>query len=549
MRCVDLNGDGKKETILCKGAIQIINGSDQSIWTSTESNYLNIDIFDYNADGVLDILATTTNGHIVTIDGKTKSILKDINPETTEISSIRMKKIGSDTVYLYSCDGRINLYKNDSSCIVTQSFGNKIGEIESLIFFDLNSDTSAILIGTPISVLKMSGGSLVNCLNFNINVNMSEVSCDKDDGKIHLNVSGGTIPYKYLWNDSSKLDSLINLKTGNYWVKIQDNGSCTKTRNISLQKASIVANLQVVNEDCINKGSAHINISHINAPYLISWSNSQTGLDISNLSAGNYNVLITDSKNCKYEDIAQVQKDTVIVSSYIKNVSCFEQNNGSINLSRISGATPLTYKWDIGGVSSSINYQQAGKYNVTIIDALGCESKLTFEITQPNKISYNILVSPDDLSTPNWDGKIIIDNITGGTSPYEIYWPRFSKYSDYLDVLPVGKYAFVVNDGNGCIIKDTAVIASIGTGVQEINIEGFQIYPIPAKNELFINKVSSDIINYSFELISSNGQVVNSNKQVLKQVEKIDLIGLKSGIYLLRLNINNSCYLKKIIKE
>jgi hypothetical protein len=173
LRCADLNGDNKKETILCKGTIQIIYGSNQSVWTSPNSNYLNIDMFDYNEDGVLDIAATTTDGHIVTIDGKTKTILKDVNPETTEIVSVRMQKLGNSIVYVYSCDGRINFYKDDSTCVVTQFLGNKIGEVESLKIIDLRSDPAEILIGTPISVIRMNvklQSSVLSTSTFNSDV-------------------------------------------------------------------------------------------------------------------------------------------------------------------------------------------------------------------------------------------------------------------------------------------------------------------------------------------------------------------------------------------
>lgn len=173
LRCADLDGDGKKETILCKGEIQIVNGLDQSYSNSDESNYNNFDLFDYNEDGVLDIVASTTNGHIVTIDGKTKNILKDINPETAAIASVRMQKLGNSIVYVYSCDGRINFYKNDSSCLATQVLGNKIGEIESLKIIDFQSDPAEILVGTPISVLRMNAkltGTVLNTKSINSDV-------------------------------------------------------------------------------------------------------------------------------------------------------------------------------------------------------------------------------------------------------------------------------------------------------------------------------------------------------------------------------------------
>ncbi len=156
LRTSDLDGDGKKETILCKGNLQIVNGSDQSFWTSFENNYVNFDLFDYNADGIMDIVATTTDGHIKIIDGITKDFLNDLNPETTEISSVRVTKVGNDLVYIYSCDGRINYYKSNTKATVTQFFGTKIGELEGLKIFNSGTDSTEILFGTGTSIIRLN---------------------------------------------------------------------------------------------------------------------------------------------------------------------------------------------------------------------------------------------------------------------------------------------------------------------------------------------------------------------------------------------------------
>ncbi len=156
LRTSDLNGDEKKESILCKGNLQIIDGANQSIWTSTESNYVNFDLFDYNSDGTMDIVVTTKDGHIKILDGISKNLINDLNPETTEISSIRVKKVGNDLVYVYSCDGRINYYKNNSKSTVTQFFGTKIGEIEGLKIYDTGTDVTEILFGTGNSIIRLN---------------------------------------------------------------------------------------------------------------------------------------------------------------------------------------------------------------------------------------------------------------------------------------------------------------------------------------------------------------------------------------------------------
>ncbi|MDD4972105.1 MAG: BACON domain-containing carbohydrate-binding protein [Paludibacter sp.] len=155
IRCADLNGDGKKEIIVCKGTLQVINGADHSFWTSTESIYTNIDLYDFNNDGIQDIVASTSTGHIVVIDGATKLKLNEVTPETTEIASVRAYRSNGTLFYIYSCNGKVNLYQNDTNCNTSQNLGTSVGEVESLKLYNSQAASTEILIGTSISVLKM----------------------------------------------------------------------------------------------------------------------------------------------------------------------------------------------------------------------------------------------------------------------------------------------------------------------------------------------------------------------------------------------------------
>jgi hypothetical protein len=292
-----------------------------------------------------------------------------------------------------------------------------------------------------------------------------------------------------------------------------------------------------------------LNITHVNAPYEIIWSNSQNGMDIENLDAGEYTVVITDSKNCRFEGDANVLKDTVLIYANLRNVSCHGMNNGNIQAFVYSGIEPFTYLWNNGNNNSYMYGLAPGKYMVSVTDALGCKGVQEFDITQPESISYEILVSPDDISSPIWDGKIMIENITGGNPPYYIYWPRFSKYADYLEALPAGDYEFFLMDANNCQLNDTAIIESFGTGLPSNEQDPFYIYPNPARDFLHISNSSGETSGYSFELFNGNGQVVKNRRNINTRVEKIDLSGLKPGWYIIKFTINNTLFSRKILVQ
>lgn len=59
-------------------------------------------------------------------------------------------------------------------------------------------------------------------------------SLNAKNGSIKVKPIGGNIPYTYLWNTNSTKDSISNLITGTYTVKIFDKNNCILTKSIFL---------------------------------------------------------------------------------------------------------------------------------------------------------------------------------------------------------------------------------------------------------------------------------------------------------------------------
>jgi gliding motility-associated-like protein len=56
----------------------------------------------------------------------------------------------------------------------------------------------------------------------------------KYDGSITLNVTGGTVPYQFLWSNNASDQNLINITTGTYTVIVNDAHNCTTGSTFSL---------------------------------------------------------------------------------------------------------------------------------------------------------------------------------------------------------------------------------------------------------------------------------------------------------------------------
>ncbi|MEL6867229.1 MAG: T9SS type A sorting domain-containing protein, partial [Bacteroidota bacterium] len=130
------------------------------------------------------------------------------------------------------------------------------------------------------------------------------------ESDINLNVSGGTPPYTYEWNNGHTSQDLENVPAGNYQVTLTDvNGCFTILENINLDEDRLNLISQEIQGSCedfetqidYETGSVCINVAGGQRPYTYQWSNGQftpntnaTNECINNLRQGNYALTISD---------------------------------------------------------------------------------------------------------------------------------------------------------------------------------------------------------------------------------------------------------------
>ena len=134
-----------------------------------------------------------------------------------------------------------------------------------------------------------------------------------NDGSINLTITGGVGNYTTIWNSPNGYfnisEDAFSLISGFYNYSIIDANGCSPTVNNSPvlvnQPSEIQANAIVSNETCYGDEDGSIDVTILpNSIYTYDWigpnSYSSSTLDISNLAAGNYNLVITDSIAVKY---------------------------------------------------------------------------------------------------------------------------------------------------------------------------------------------------------------------------------------------------------
>lgn len=197
-----------------------------------------------------------------------------------------------------------------------------------------------------------------------------------NDGMIDLTVTGGTMPYNYIWMPGGFMtQDISNLTPGEFSVTITDNNGCVVEAGPYLVgPTGVVAD---ITHACDGDDGA-IDLSTVQcgpAPHSYAWSPDVGNTeDISGLSAGQYCVTVTDNEGgtCTgcFEVLAADEPLDVDVDVTHEDQGC----DGSILLDVSGGQSPYSYAWsDSGPAVPNRNNICAGEYTVTITDQLGCQ--------------------------------------------------------------------------------------------------------------------------------------------------------------------------------
>lgn len=183
----------------------------------------------------------------------------------------------------------------------------------------------------------------------------TDVSCHGlTNGAVSLQVNGGVTGYTYNWGNNVTTQNRSNLGAGSYTVTITDNNSCTATASATVaEPAALTASSTATNASAFGSGDGAVNLTVAGgtSAYTFIWSSGQTTEDISNLSAGNYCVTVTDNHSCTVSDCATVsQPSGISETDLISSVQVFytgkalftqvefkEITSGEIQLFNISG--------------------------------------------------------------------------------------------------------------------------------------------------------------------------------------------------------------------
>jgi hypothetical protein len=291
-------------------------------------------------------------------------------------------------------------------------------------------------------------------------ISATDVDCfGASTGGVSLTVNGGTAPFSYEWSNGATTEDLNNVAAGDYSVTVTDNNGCEATASTTISEPSALS-LSISGEDvdCFGNatGSADLSVSGGTAPYTYAWSNNATTQNIDNLTAGTYEVTVTDANGCEATASTTITEPSALSLSISgEDVDCFGNATGSADLSVSGGTAPYTYAWSNNATAQNIDNLTAGTYEVTVTDANGCEAIESITINEPTELEAGATSVSSTCGAANGS---VTATATGGTAPYTYEWSTGDQTA-MVSGLMAGTYTVTVTDANNCTaIASTTIV-------------------------------------------------------------------------------------------
>jgi len=327
------------------------------------------------------------------------------------------------------------------------------------------------------------------------------VTCFGGNGQITINVTGGTAPFGYRWEEGDDLVSTAKnpmLPVGTYNVTVTDAGNCTATLAVPVTITGPTSGLSVshtqTNVTCPggNNGSISLTISGGSGTNTVTWTPViPGGANPTGLVAGTYTATITDQGGCSVtsQPITITSPAPITIGTpSVTNVTCAGSGNGGIVI-QPTGANggPYDVIWNGSTLSgSAISALAGGMYAPVVTEQVtGCSATFAaITVTEPTPITLDT-----NITAQNGAQLGAIDLIVaGGTPNYSFNWAPGGAVTEDISGLNAGTYNVTVTDANACSIigvytvpQTNVVAGSIVTSVvNSCNNDGCINITIPA---------------------------------------------------------------------
>jgi len=266
---------------------------------------------------------------------------------------------------------------------------------------------------------------------------VTNVACNSlATGAINIGVSGGALPYSFVWSNGATTQNISGLAAGPYQVTVTDGNNCSALGNFSIsQPSALKLTKSIVKANCgVSDGGATVKVSGGVQPYSYLWNNGRTSDSIATVNAGAYYVTVIDHNGCEI-DSAQVSVSNIngpVVSIGISGSASCGSGGVTLTANVTGGTSPYAYLWSTSSTKNSISQIPAGNYNIVVTDKLSCIGAADTSVYEvPPPVAPICMVTVDSATNKNM---IIWDKITTKNIAYYNIYKESTQAGVYLKI-------------------------------------------------------------------------------------------------------------------
>jgi gliding motility-associated-like protein len=424
------------------------------------------------------------------------------------------------------------------------TYGDNCGILSTLQTAGLSSGVN-FPVGTTVNAYQTTDihGNISTC-SFSVTIfslpvaltDVTDVSCfGLNDGQIDLTITSGTAPFTYSWSNSQSSEDLIGLAPGTYSVSVTDDNGCSTTASAGISEPELLqlsAEYSHVNCYNGNDGLIDLYISGGTSPYTYTWSNGATSEDLSGLSAGAYDVLVSDFNGCEISyNTTITQPDSLMITATVYDANCGTAT-GTISVQVTGGNAPYQFAWSNGTTEMSLYNVVTGTYTLIVTDAANCTNSFTGTISTTSSLNATLIAKEAKCFGEN--SGTIQAVVSSGYAPFTYDWSDGQSSPTAID-LTAGTYSVTITDMFGCQVTLNGTVnqpdSLYAIVTSSVYAGGYNVSSNNGSDGYLNTQVFGGTSPYSFDWTGpSNFTSTNQN-----------LVNLEAGAYALILTDGNGC--------
>lgn len=275
-----------------------------------------------------------------------------------------------------------------------------------------------------------------------LSIDPLDISCfGANDGTITVTPSGGAGGYSYLWSNGATSATIENLPPGTYSVTVTDENSCTAVAEADIiEPAELFITVVVTDVVCHGDATGVITVNATGGTPPFEYSADgitfQTEPELTNLTAGNYSVVVKDSRGCTFSEDAVLSEPPPLIVYTGEDQTIDLGYTADLDALVTPPLRPVTLTWTPAGTLSCEDCLdptaapfQTTTYLLTAVDETNCVASDSVTVF----VILNRPIYIPNVFSPNGDGLNDFFTVYGGVAARSIRTLKvFNRWGDLV---------------------------------------------------------------------------------------------------------------------